>query len=151
MDISDAGTGLAYAYQVLPSAAKKLACKVIWKNDQAGQGSIAALVSSNNGARGWNDLVHFIFDSAGWVLQVFVGALPTNLASGSYSLSAEVEYYFAIEIDGNTATLTIPGLAPQVITDARIGSLNGRYVYFEPTRTNATYKTPTFSYVEARW
>lgn len=147
-------TGAAYAFIDFPTAPTKILSEFFWSDDSTGDGDSAVICASNDilRIRAYNHMVHFIVTQKLWRLETWddAGAI-TVLGSGVLDLALNTRYRMSISVSGDTATLEIPSIANQVITDASLGTYYGQYMYYELLRTASTKRTPNFTKWEVRY
>jgi hypothetical protein len=129
--------GVGYAYVVLPAKVHSLGADFTFSAG-ATSGVAVMLVSGSSTTLDLNNLgLHLQITPVDWTLQVRVaGETPfPTLASGSFPVPLAQDgttlYRATATIEGNTATVSLPGGQGVTVTDARIGAQTGQVPCWE--------------------
>ena len=157
LDVPNLGaSGGAYLLSVLPSAPLSMTTRFKWINNGSGYGDSVVMASSNilPGAAFFPSMIHFYVTTLNWNIDVVdAGGAFTSIGGASFTtpLTIGQEYIFGMSIAGNTVTLTIPTISNQTITDSRIGTYAGKYIFYEIYRTDANKKTAQILEINAKY
>lgn len=90
---------------------------------------------------------HLTISPTDWNFGTWTNHVLTSKGNGALSLTANDTTVYTVDVTivGNQATLVLPGISNQVITDASIGANAGNFICFESYQANgATNARPKF-------
>jgi len=135
--LNEDGASAKYVKVNLGDTAKIAKCRIKFKNPSNTYRSCAAIIFTNYDTNDYiGDIVehsiHCTFTQTAAYVEVFENRVLTDLATYNYStLSQGVEYEIGIKVENSTLTIYLPNGTTQTVTDARLATLNGKYVIFE--------------------
>lgn len=125
--------GSAYAMVDVGARPSMLQVTGSWDDARgAGTTSGVTMIASTDPNFSLRKMVHFNLTPAGWVLQVGDKDALETIASGGLDLATDgTEYTWAMHLEGDTATLALPGGSVETVTDPRIAEYSGEFCIYE--------------------